>query len=62
MTYAAAPSPTRGAHTMTVNPIVAGLLAALILREPITLELFIGLVAVCVGLWIATAERAIKAA
>jgi drug/metabolite transporter (DMT)-like permease len=54
-------SPTRVANTMTVNPIVAGLLAALILHEPITLELFIGLVAVCVGLWIATTERAIKA-
>ena len=47
-------SPTRVANTMTVNPIVAGLLAALILHEPITFNLVIGLIAVCAGLWIAT--------
>ena len=49
-------SPSRVANTMTVNPIVAGLLAALILHEPITVNLLIGLVAVCVGLWIATTD------
>jgi drug/metabolite transporter (DMT)-like permease len=52
-------SPTRVANTMTVNPIVAGLLAAGILGEPITLNLLIGLVAVCLGLFIATTERAV---
>jgi drug/metabolite transporter (DMT)-like permease len=51
-------SPSRVANTMTINPVVAGLLAALILREPITLQLVIGLVAVCAGLWIATTEGA----
>ncbi|HZN28719.1 MAG TPA: DMT family transporter [Xanthobacteraceae bacterium] len=49
-------SPTRVANTMTVNPIVAGLLAALILGEPITLPLIVGLVAVFAGLWIATTD------
>jgi len=49
-------SPSRVANTMTVNPFVSGLLAALILHEPITVQLAAGLVAVCVGLWIATTE------
>ena len=49
-------SPTRVANTMTVNPIVAGLLAAIILGEPITLPLVVGLIAVFAGLWIATTE------
>jgi drug/metabolite transporter (DMT)-like permease len=49
-------SPTRVANTMTVNPIVAGLLAAIILGEPITLPLIVGLVAVFAGLWIATTD------
>ena len=42
---------------MTINPIVAGLLATLVLNEPITLNLVIGLVAVCIGLFIATTEK-----
>ena len=50
-------SPTRVANTMTVNPIVAGFLAALLLGEPVTLPLVLGLVAVGAGLWIATTER-----
>jgi drug/metabolite transporter (DMT)-like permease len=48
-------SPTRVANTMTVNPIVAGFAAALLLDEPITLNLLVGLVAVFAGIWIATA-------
>jgi drug/metabolite transporter (DMT)-like permease len=55
-------SPSRVANTMTINPIVAGLLAAAILHEPITVQLAIGLVAVCAGLFIATTEAATKAA
>jgi drug/metabolite transporter (DMT)-like permease len=47
-------SPTRVANTMTVNPIVAGLLAAGLLGEPLTLNLAIGLIAVFAGVWIAT--------
>jgi drug/metabolite transporter (DMT)-like permease len=53
-------SPSRVANTMTINPIVAGLLAALILREPITIQLAVGLVAVCLGLFIATTEPAAR--
>ena len=41
---------------MTVNPIAAGLLAAQLVGEPITLNLVIGLVAVFAGIWIATTE------
>jgi drug/metabolite transporter (DMT)-like permease len=51
-------SPTRVANTMTVNPIVAGLLAAGLLGEPLTLNLAIGLIAVFAGVWIATTEGA----
>jgi drug/metabolite transporter (DMT)-like permease len=53
-------SPTRVANTMTVNPIVAGLLAAMLLGEPITLNLVIGLVAVFAGLWIATTDASTR--
>jgi len=49
-------SPTRVANTMTVNPIVAGLLAAGLLGEPMTLNLVAGLIAVFAGVWIATTE------
>ena len=49
-------SPTRVANTMAVNPLVAGLLAALLLNEPFTLNLVVGLVAVFAGIWIATTE------
>ena len=41
---------------MTVNPIVAGLLAAIVLHEPIPLPLVVGLIAVFAGIWIATTE------
>ncbi len=49
-------SPTRVANTMTVNPVAAALLAAMLVDEDITLNLVIGLVAVFAGIWIATAE------
>ena len=49
-------SPTRVATTMTVNPLAAGLLAAQLVGEPITLNLVLGLVAVFAGIWIATSE------
>jgi len=49
-------SPTRAATTMTVNPLAAGLLAAQLVGEPITLNLVLGLVAVFAGIWIATSE------
>lgn len=49
-------SPTRVANTMTVNPLVAGLLAAFLLGEPITPSLVVGLVAVFTGIWLATTD------
>jgi drug/metabolite transporter (DMT)-like permease len=49
-------TPTRVANTMTVNPVAAGLLAAQLVGEPITLNLVLGLVAVFAGIWIATTE------
>src|SRR5690348_17493749 len=47
-------TPTRVASTMTVNPIAAASLAALLVGEPITLGLVAGLVAVFVGIWVST--------
>jgi len=49
-------SPTRVANTMTINPLVAGLLAAALLGEPITPALIIGLMAVFAGIWVATTD------
>ena len=49
-------TPTRVASTMTVNPVAAGVLAALLVGEPITANLVVGLVAVFAGIWIATTE------
>lgn len=49
-------SPTRVTNTMTVNPLVAGVAAALLLGEPVTFTLAIGLVGVFAGIWIATTE------
>lgn len=50
-------TPTRVATTMTVNPIAAGLLATQLVGEPITANLVVGLVAVFVGIWIATTGK-----
>jgi drug/metabolite transporter (DMT)-like permease len=49
-------TPTRVACTMTVNPIAAALLANLLVGEPITANLVVGLIAVFAGIWIATTE------
>ena len=51
-------TPTRVANTMTVNPVAAALLAAVLVGEPITPNLIAGLVAVFAGIGIATAEPA----
>lgn len=50
-------TPTRVAITMTVNPIAAGLLATVLVNEPITLNLVLGLIAVFAGIWIATTQN-----
>ena len=47
-------TPTRVANTMTVNPVAAALLATMLVGEPITFNLIVGLIAVFSGIWIAT--------
>jgi drug/metabolite transporter (DMT)-like permease len=47
-------TPTRVANTMTVNPLAAALLAAVLVSEPNTLNLIAGVIAVFAGIWIAT--------
>ncbi|MGP0089604.1 MAG: DMT family transporter [Xanthobacteraceae bacterium] len=49
-------TPTRVANTMTVNPLAASIVAAIILNEPIGLNLIIGLAAVFAGIFIASTE------
>ena len=49
-------TPTQVANTMTVNPIAAALLAALLVGEAITLNLVVGLLAVFSGIWLATSS------
>lgn len=49
-------TPTRAAVTITVNPIMASIVGALAVGEAIGLNLIVGLVAVAVGIMVATAE------
>ena len=49
-------TPTRVTNTMTINPLAASLLAAILVDEPIGLNLIIGLVAVAAGIWIASTQ------
>lgn len=53
-------SPTRVANTITLNPLIAMTVAAMLLGEPITLPLVLGLIAVCAGVWIATTETRVR--
>jgi len=46
-------SPTRVASTMPVNPVAASALAAVLVGEPIGLNLVFGIAAVFAGVWIA---------
>ena len=50
-------TPTRVANTITVSPIAAALLAAVLVGEPIGPSLLIGVAAVGAGIWIASTER-----
>jgi ABC-type Mn2+/Zn2+ transport system permease subunit len=43
---------------MTINPIAAALLATQLVDEAITLNLVVGLIAVFLGIWVATTEPA----
>lgn len=47
-------SPTRVAATITVSPISAGALAALLVAEPFGAGLVVGAIAVAVGIWISS--------
>ena len=47
-------TPTRVTNTMTVNPIAASLLAAVLVDEPLGINLLVGLVAVAAGIWLAS--------
>jgi len=49
-------TPTRVTNTMTVNPVSASLLAAVLVGEPIGLPLVLGIVAVGAGIWIASTQ------
>jgi drug/metabolite transporter (DMT)-like permease len=55
-------SPTRVTATMTVNPIAAGLLAGVLLGEPVGANLAIGVAAVLAGLWLAATDARVRAA
>ena len=50
-------TPTRVANAITINPVVAALLAALLLGEPIGANLLVGIVAISVGVWVASTDR-----
>jgi drug/metabolite transporter (DMT)-like permease len=47
-------TPTRVTSTITVNPVTASIVAALLLGEPIGLNLLVGVAAVFAGIWIAS--------
>jgi drug/metabolite transporter (DMT)-like permease len=47
-------------NTMTVNPIAASLLAAVLLAEPLGFNLLLGIAAVGIGIWLASTERAVS--
>jgi drug/metabolite transporter (DMT)-like permease len=49
-------TPTRVANTMTVNPIAASLLAAVLVGEPLGANLLLGIGAVGAGIWLASTE------
>ena len=50
-------SPTRVTATMTINPVAAGLLAGVLLDEPLGLNVALGVVTVLVGLWLSAREN-----
>jgi drug/metabolite transporter (DMT)-like permease len=47
-------TPTRVAISVTVNPVAASLVGAVLLNEPLSWNLVGGIVTVFVGIWIAT--------
>jgi drug/metabolite transporter (DMT)-like permease len=49
-------TPTRVANTMTVNPIAASLLAAVLVGEPLGWNLLLGIAGVGCGIWLASTD------
>jgi drug/metabolite transporter (DMT)-like permease len=49
-------TPTRVATTITLNPVTAAVVAAMLLGEPIGLDLIVGIAAVFAGIWLASTE------
>lgn len=49
-------TPTRVAATITVSPIFAGALAALLVAEPFGIGLLVGTIAVAAGIWISSSQ------
>lgn len=47
-------TPTRVASTLTLNPVTASALAAVLLAEPVGLSLVAGIAAILAGIWIAS--------
>lgn len=47
-------TPTRVAATITVSPLAAGALAALLVSEPFGIGLVVGAIAIAAGIWIAS--------
>ena len=47
-------TPTRVASTMTLNPVAAAIVAAVLVGEPLGLNLLFGIAGVCAGIWIAS--------
>jgi len=50
-------TPTRVAISVTVNPVAASLVGAILLNEPIRWNLVIGLLTVATGIWMATISK-----
>jgi drug/metabolite transporter (DMT)-like permease len=50
-------TPTRVAISVTINPIIAAVLGAMLLGEPLRWNLIAGLLTVFLGIWIATTTR-----
>jgi drug/metabolite transporter (DMT)-like permease len=50
-------TPTRVANAITLNPVMAAIVAALLLGEPIGFNLIVGVAGVFAGIWIASTER-----
>jgi len=50
-------APTRAANTITVNPVSAAILAAIVIGEPIGWNLTLGIAAVFGGIWVASTDR-----